>query len=317
MLKNTNKFLAIYEKLNSGNAAERFITRPNFPLLIDVELTNHCNFSCRMCETGMHTSPRARGYMKQEIFEKILQEAAAHQTALRFIRWGEPTLHPHWLEWMLRAKQMGLLVHFNTNGSKLDKDKMIAIVEGGIDSIKFSFQGVDKNSYLEMRRIDFFDELLEKMKYLKTIRGNMKVPYLQISTTITNEPLSAVEAFKLKALEAADYVNIGITKMDIVNTSKLNPIDRAIQNKLRKRQRTLIRPKACAEVFAKISIDWDGNVTSCCADNHQAMVVGSIAIQSITEIWNGDKQRHHQWLLSENNFNALFPCKKCFVGRDI
>ncbi|KKK49106.1 hypothetical protein LCGC14_3138430, partial [marine sediment metagenome] len=35
--------------------------------------------------------------MTDEIFEKILEEIAPHKTAVRFIRWGEPTIHKRFL----------------------------------------------------------------------------------------------------------------------------------------------------------------------------------------------------------------------------
>lgn len=314
MTKTDNPFLPIYAQLNAGSAEERYAARPDFPLLLDVELTNHCNFLCRMCETGMRTSPRARGYMQQEIFEKILVEATSHKSALRFIRWGEPTLHPHWLDWLLLAKSKGLLVHFNTNGSLLDKKSLTQLVEGGVDSIKFSFQGVDKASYREMRGVNFFEELIGRIGQLYALRGQGKRPWIQISTTITDETPDAVESFKRAALDVADYVNVGMTKVEEVDLATLSDAEKAVQQKLLARQCVLQRPDACAEVFAKLSVDWDGTVTSCCADNRQCMSVGNLAVHTLSEIWNGEQQRKHQSLLAGNNFDALPLCRKCYVS---
>ena len=139
-------FTSIYHLLNNGTAEEKYARIPQFPYLIDIELTNHCNFSCRMCETGMKTSSRARGYMDKDIYQKILTEAIEHKTSLRFIRWGEPTLHPDWLGYMIEAKKNGLLVHFNTNGYLLNENQMKILVEERIDSIKQDSVANDTNT---------------------------------------------------------------------------------------------------------------------------------------------------------------------------
>lgn len=314
----SNPFTPIYALLNTGTAQELYAKRPKFPLLIDVELTNHCNFSCRMCETGMNTSPRARGYMSEDIFHKLLKECIDHGTALRFIRWGEPTMHPSWLSFMLEAKKYKLPVHFNTNGSILSDDDFKAIIKGGIDVIKFSFQGFDKASYLEMRNTDYFDTLLERVAKLKELRGKSPTPLIQISTTIlppqhTNTAhTKAVEEFRLHALTIADYVNIGITIIDRINMDSLSEKQKTIQEKLYARKQLLNRPKACSEVFAKLSIDWDGTITSCCSDNRQIMSIGNLNNQTISEAWNNQIQARHQKILSTNDFDSLPLCKNCY-----
>lgn len=44
-------------------------------------------------------------------------------------------------------KSQGVLLHFNTNGLHLDDEMISKIIESGIDSIKFSFQGIDELTY--------------------------------------------------------------------------------------------------------------------------------------------------------------------------
>lgn len=307
-----NAFLSVYQRLNTGDAAEQYVNIPPFPLLLDVELTNICNFHCRMCETGMGTSPRVQGLMSETTFTTILEEASQHGTALRFIRWGEPTLHPQWLDWMQRAKNAGLLVHMNTNGSRLDEDALHRLVEIGVDSVKFSFQGVDRATYTEMRDTDFFDTLMQRIARLKILRKDRPAPWIQISTTILNESPEAVENFRTRALEVADYVNVGFTIVEEVHMEALKEADKIVHQNLLDKQYTLKRPSFCAEVFAKLSIDWDGTVTSCCSDNRQTMSVGHLRDNSLQEIWTGEKQRRHQKILSANNFEALELCRKCY-----
>lgn len=95
------------------------------PVYIDVELTNLCNFNCRFYPAATKAMQRMRGYMPDNVAEAIAENVSKyHIGGVRFIRWGEPTLHPKYLDIIELIRKSGALVHINTNGSLLD-DKQI------------------------------------------------------------------------------------------------------------------------------------------------------------------------------------------------
>lgn len=110
--------------------------RRNFPILVDIELCNFCNFACSACPTGQGTINRKQGFMTGNIWCIVLKELASHITPVRFVRWGEPTLHPKVYDWIKEASDHHLLTHLTTNGAKLDIDRIY-----NLDSIKFSLHG--------------------------------------------------------------------------------------------------------------------------------------------------------------------------------
>jgi radical SAM protein with 4Fe4S-binding SPASM domain len=310
-----NPFEKYYNILNTGNSAYKFANRPDFPVLIDIELTNLCNFTCRMCETGMGTSIRTKGMMSKETFLKILADASQKniRPALRFIRWGEPTLHPQFFEYLQTAKEAGFMVHFNTNGYTMTDELMNNIVKLQIDSVKFSFQGADAESYAEMRGIDFFDALFKKIETLIAIRANALLPYIQVSTTLTDETDDKITYFKTKA-QIADYYNIGKTNLARVNEKRLKHFDDVQKHKsLRKREHYEAQTgkKSCNEIFAKLSVNWNGDVTGCCADNNNEMILGNIHRNTLDEIFHSEKIILLQHELASNNFSINTLCRKC------
>jgi len=107
----------------------------DFPLMVDVEATNNCNLSCSMCPVGNKTLKRKRGFMTGNIWHIVLKELIKHKTPVRFVRWGEPTLHKNIYDWISEAKRHGLLTHLTTNGTKLNVSE---ILDCGLDSIKIS-----------------------------------------------------------------------------------------------------------------------------------------------------------------------------------
>ena len=44
------------------------------PVTISVELTNHCNLNCPECNSGSGLMTRERGFMKIDLFEKIISD---------------------------------------------------------------------------------------------------------------------------------------------------------------------------------------------------------------------------------------------------
>ena len=232
-----NPFLPIYKRCNTGTGLEKLADSPDFPIIVDLEFTNICNFSCKMCETGRKIYHRPKGYMSDDTYLRILNNIAPQdkecKTALRIIGTGEPTLHPKWKEFLKMAKDRGILLHLNTNGSRMDEENIRAILDIGIDSVKFSFQGATKEKYLEMRSTDFFDELLSRMKKIKKLRSANK-PFLQISTTVLDETKEEIDTFKKLAEEAADYVNVGITHLDFTDPDSFGKERSPIIKKLKR-----------------------------------------------------------------------------------
>lgn len=148
---------------------------------------------------------------------------------MRLIRWGEPTLHPEFLTILQKLKDTGKAVHFNTNGTLLNRDNIKGIIDMGIDSVKFSFQGVDKASYEEMRYGSSWDKLIENIQLMNELRGNLEKPYIQISTTTTSETDEQIDDFKKEISPLCDYINVGRTKLCHLDIERMRiPDERSI-----------------------------------------------------------------------------------------
>lgn len=314
-MQRVNPFKKVYEKCDNGNNEYKFNNIPTFPRYIDIELTNYCNYKCLMCPVGTNSINRHRGFMSDEIYEKILNEIKEYRTPLRFVRWGEPTLHKNFLNYIKKAKELGIICHFNTNGSLLDSKQFSQLIDIGLDSIKFSFQGIDEKSYIEMRNADYFNELLNKIKMLYDLRGDNPYPYIHVSTTITYESLEQVKKFKSDVGKYTDLVTVGRTILDHIdiNNVKLDNKDKDMLIKLKEEESVVKQhPKCCPEVYDKLSINWDGSVSACCGDYDDKMIIGNVKDNTLLEIWNSSEMNKYRKIISENNYDALELCKTCY-----
>jgi radical SAM protein with 4Fe4S-binding SPASM domain len=307
-------FQKIYDTCNAGNSRLKFETLPSFPRIIDLELTNTCNFRCLMCPTGNFSQARKKGFMDTEIFHKLIDEAREHKPLLRFIGWGEPLTHPKVFEFIRAATDIGCLTHLNTNGSKLDKELIGDLLDTGLTSIKFSFQGVDKKSYNEMRNIDYYDELADVITLFHSIRGKRDTPFIHCSTSITYETPEMVEKFKTKMQPITDLITVGRTTFDHMDLKvvRLRPDELKMLTWLRSQESVVKTHPECPEVYDKLSLNWDGTISACCMDSDKLMAIGSLRDQALKDIWECDQLNEYREILAQMRHDDLPLCKNCY-----
>ena len=98
----TNPFVKYYRQLDTGTNEEKYrivkdgtLTVPRY---LDIELTNACNFNCCFCPTGTKSMQRMKGFMPELVVKRLLENIRKYEIpGVRIIGWGEPTLHPDWL----------------------------------------------------------------------------------------------------------------------------------------------------------------------------------------------------------------------------
>lgn len=289
-----NPLQEIYE-LSNRDMAVKEKEIPPFPRMLDIELTNLCNMKCVMCPTGNGTVKRKKGYMSIPILEKVLNEAEENRAPVRYIRWGEPMLHPDFAEVIIESKMRNLISHINTNGKILDEEWMKFFIEVGLDSVKFSFQGINKGGYETYRNSRCFHKLLEKIKQFYALRDTMESrwPFIQIGTTITTEPQYMVDQFVSQVDSFTDAVYIGRT--------------RDLQQKLPSGEQYC----ECPEVFDKLSINYDGTVSACCGDYDNFTIIGDVTTQSLQEVWEGAPLANFRKMVLEYRHHQNYLCSRC------
>ena len=320
MMQRTNAFAKIYSRCNTGSNSGKWQQLLDegrtVPLYIDLELTNHCNIHCYMCPVGTCEMQRSRGFISMNIVDKVCDELSRSPIqGVRLIRWGEPTLHPQFLEILQRLKATGKIVHFNTNGTLLDCGMIQRIIDMEIDSVKFSFQGVDKASYEEMRCGSSWDKLLENIQLMNVLRGDKQKPYIQISTTTTTETKEQIDSFLTRMAPLCDYINVGRTELCHLNVELMNISGERKQKFLQlKSQENLPKKhfKVCPEVYDKLSVNWDGTVTACCADYDNMLIVGDLNAESLQEIYQGERIHKIREIISRNSYDEIPLCRTCF-----
>ncbi|MEF2146615.1 MAG: radical SAM protein [Desulfovibrionaceae bacterium] len=283
-------------------------------LLVDVEVSAHCNLDCIMCTRQIGVE-RPIGNMTPEVFHRVVDQAAeAGVKLMRFSGYGEVLVNKHFIDYLAYAKSKGLLTHLTTNGHLLDEKTARAVVELGLDKIKFSFQGTDEAEYNRMRNTDKYWLLVENIVRLRRIRTEMdrKLPVIQVATTVLDETDEQIQDFHDFWAHIADLVYHLPTV-----TWRLE--DTEFGKEHADRCRGTLLDKMCIEPATKLSVWNDGAVSGCCGDHFQQLHLGHLKDQTLQEIWDDEPARKLRALLRKKTpatFNAedkaAYPlCAQC------
>jgi len=310
--RRSNPFRQIYDSEEFKNVLAKRDNRCKFPYLVDVELANHCNLNCIFC--GQQSMKRPKGFMTDDILKNVADECAIYDAPIRFIRWGEPFLHPKIIDFCEYVKSKGVLLHVTTNGLAMKESDMRAVADLAVDSLAFSFQGTTKEEYEIMRNNRLYDKLCLNIKRMVEIRQDREKPFIHISSTVTDEPEEKIRDFGNYWADVADSVGIGRTNLSRVSIQQIKSLEiRGKLEALKKRETVKKQYKPCTEVYQKLSVDWDGKVSCCCGDYDNYLVVGDANKSSLFDIWNGSRSlKIFRELLDDNMHHCLTLCSTCY-----
>jgi len=278
----------------------------DFPFLLDIEVTNSCNLDCLMCPRQLMT--RKIGFMKSEVFEKIIKEASLYKPGMRFIGFGEPLLHKEIFSFIRLIKECGLICHITTNGLLMDKNMIDEIVASGLDSIIFSFQGYNKVEYEMMRNNNNYDLLKSNIYNLRRRRDKegLNRPFIQVTTTFLDESEEEKIKFFKKWQKVSDKVDYWHTSLlRLTNINRVKPL------LSRQRVKEITGKGRCIEAMTKLTINWDGKVSACCADHNGELVIGDIRNSGLKNLWNSAKLNRIRDILSEGKREDISFCSLC------
>jgi radical SAM protein with 4Fe4S-binding SPASM domain len=306
-------FKPVYDILNTYPPVVR-----DFPVCLDIELTNNCNLHCLMCPTGSGVSKRTKGYMSGSIFEKILKNIQGQKIGLFFKGWGEPLLHPECIEYIRAAKNDGHICMLYTNSMLLDEKKVKTLIDSGLDKIKFSVQGVNGESYGEMRQGADYQTLVNNIEMMHKLRADKLNPYMYVGTTTTYETAEQVAEFRERMGRMCDAVGVGKTKMEHLDYARsiFDEKQKDILEEIKSKQAGVTkRFRVCPEaIWAALSIHWNGNVSACNEDHNDEMLVGNINENSLAEIFHNPQMQEYRKYLLAGQFDRL-P-RLCGLCRD-
>ena len=146
----------------------------DFPPCVQIEPTSKCNFRCIMCYQSDDTfSSKKSGYMGDlnlENFKRVIDEIEGNVESVTFASRGEPTLNKNLSDFLKYCENKFLALKINTNVSTLNENKINDLLSSGLQTIVFSIDSADKETYEKIRVKSKYERLLKNLELFYKIK---------------------------------------------------------------------------------------------------------------------------------------------------
>lgn len=295
-----------YRKNWSKYPQERIVS--HFPLNLDIETTDLCNLKCPMCARTIKDADKDNPlvksrYISKEAYTDIIDQAVEHGVkAIKLQYLGEPLLHKDIVFQVEYAKQKGIIdVMFNTNAVLLTPELSEKLLEAGIDKVFISFDAVNPKLYEQQRVGTTIGKVIDNIyEFIKLRNASYPQTHIRLSMVMYDDPVwkQQFEAMKVMWDGLVDSLGYGLF-------NERHPD--------KKHEYEKVEGFCCEQLFQRMFLKCNGNVTVCCVDGDDEYVVGNWKEQRLIDIWNSPAYRQIRKDHIEGNYDRYAMCRKCFL----
>jgi radical SAM protein with 4Fe4S-binding SPASM domain len=245
---------------------------------------------------------RLEGVMNAKLFKKIVDEAKSLGTKNIFLGgFGEPLTDPMIVDRVRYVKQQGMYCNFISNGSLWNKDITVQLIEAGLDEVRFSFYGQDKQTYEIVHRGLNYDITHNNIRNVIETRNRLgrKKPVVLVYFLTLDNNQKQVEAFREEWEALADFIEIW------------RPHNFGDGRDYRNRQEVRKKESCGRPKRGPVQFQYDGTIIPCCYDYGGKMILGDINDNTIPEILRGEKYEALRRAHESGDFSAAPYCNEC------
>jgi MoaA/NifB/PqqE/SkfB family radical SAM enzyme len=157
------------------------------PQRLIFEMTNSCNLSCIMC--GRNARHFKLTYFDIKWLNKF-NSIAPYVEEVTLMGWGEPTMHPQFIDFLKWANIHGLRKYFCTNGMKLG-ELLTTIFEQEVDVIAISIDAADNEQNQRIRRGANLNKIIKNLESIvkEKEKDKFRFPYMNFVSTLMKSNL--------------------------------------------------------------------------------------------------------------------------------
>ncbi|MDD5556367.1 MAG: radical SAM protein [bacterium] len=312
------------------------------PLYLQIETTNRCNLRCVQCfrrEFDAEDRDLPIG-----LFRNLIGDAAPR--SVLFCGTGEPFMSPDMFEMLRIAGTQGITTAANTHGI-LSRDRMRAIAESPLDSLRISMDAASEEAYARIRINGRYARLVENIDEL--LSTSRRRPVVQLNVVIQKNNIGELsDILDFARLHQIAFVyfmfgySFGSARIwgELLGGVAYEDITRAvararaharrirIPTNLRFISRNLpaywrkmhdpslpgMESRSCMKPWISSYITASGDVTPCCRLLDRSDVMGNIAESSFSAVWNGEKYRAFRSKIRRGEMQSP-SCRECMPRR--
>ncbi len=295
-----------YRKKWENNAKKLIVD--DFPLHLDIGITNVCNLECTFCARTVLVEQnkfRKSAHMDFDLYKKIIDEAAEIGTySVNLNLLNEPLTNPDLIKMIKYAKEKGIVdVHFHSHGGLLTEKKSQELLDSGLDKLLISIDTPNKEKYEKLRVLSKFDNVISNLKKFKELRDSrnslgplIKCNFIEFPD-ITKEEIQANLEFGLTLADCVGFQEYIDPTCTIGENKKFKPGYKS--------------SFICQQPFTRLAITEDGTVSPCCLDHEYELSVGNVKENSLSEIWKSSGMENMRKKQKDGKFYEIDRCKNC------
>uniref|UniRef100_I2Q7M0 Radical SAM superfamily enzyme n=1 Tax=Desulfovibrio sp. U5L TaxID=596152 RepID=I2Q7M0_9BACT len=287
----------------------------DFPLHLDIEITNACNLRCRMCARTLLDATGdlpETGFMEFDFYTRLIDQGVSQGLAsvkLNFL--GEPLLHPRVADMVAYAKEAGVVeVMCNTNAMLLTPKLSRDLLAAGLDSIFFSVDSIRKKVLEHIRFGSHFETVMGNIQFFLGARQQLRKTTVQVGVNMVLMENNADELDEFLAFwkPQVDRVNWSVDQHKASGSSTQAELARG---------KTRLEAFCCAQLWQRLVVCVDGTCLPCCLDHRRELAVGDAYTTPIAEIWrHSPRYEVLRRLHGQGRYQDIPACHACPFSLD-
>jgi len=281
-----------------------------YPVRIDLGLTNFCNSNCSFCVNDKIN--KKRGFMSESFFQSIIdcvEKKFYSKTVVGLELFDESLLHPKFVDFLEYASNHNVKMSMASNFISLSEEITKAILNSKINLMEISLYTLNKDRYSKIMGQDKYNLVLKNIHmFLSMAKDN------NFKGKIRLRPMEdfseETDAYKKEFYDQYRNLNFEL-KIPKKKRNWAGCLD------LKWSMKEIYMRVPCSIPFRRMSVDWDGEVKIC----HQAMLSKDLNIGYIDEnytpfdLWNGREIKKIRKKFLKLDYSLFPSCRKCYDSR--
>ena len=270
---------------------------------LNFDVCTFCNHKCNFCSNSDERTIKYQTSLEE--FRSVMQNTLRYVEIdeIGLSAKGEVLVNNDFTKIVRCAKEEFEIpyIYISTNGALLDEKKAIEVIEAGLDSIKFSINALERESYKEVHKKDDFEKVVANFQTLLHLKKT-RYPKLKLflSSVIDKTNAELDEGFRELFSE----------NFELINGISLYPLSYTPKFKVNSAQQPT---KKCHIPFSELYINSDGTLGLCCKDYFDEINFGSLLEHDFMEVYNSDAFKAVREMHKKSEFPDGHLCKNCLL----
>jgi len=230
-----------------------------------LETTNACNLNCVICPTQRENNTIIKhGFMSPKFFNRLVDEIARESPYINVFlhKDGEPLLHPNIIDFLGYACSKLKNVTLVTNATLVNGEMAKAILNTNLQNIKFSVDGITKNTYEKIRiqsKDNPYTSSQSPVDYETVISNILNFCNLKKELKSKIRVCLRMTNFKMSNTEITNYRSFWEKRVDSVEIAGFHSWSGEIYKEKKEHLRY-----PCLHLWRQSIISWNGTMVPCC-----------------------------------------------------